>query len=186
MGKKTTEDINVEGFKSFKNAVVNAHSKGLSKIRNSWGVYSAYKHIRKNKWYDIGRPVTENEFYTIIRSVNKMLAEDIVNGKTVVFPHRMGCLELRRYQRGVSLIDGKLKVTYPVDWWGTLNLWYQDKEARDNKILLRNEDKYVYHVKYNKHNALYNNKMFYMFAVNRFIKRKLKENIKAGKIDALW
>ena len=38
----------------------------LHKIRNSIGIYDIYKMLRKNKWLNIGRPLTEHEFYTII------------------------------------------------------------------------------------------------------------------------
>lgn len=157
-----------------------------AKVTNSWGVYDCYKYIRKNKWFDIGRALTEHEFYSIIRKVNKLFAEEIAKGNTVVFPYRMGKLELRKIKRGVSIIDGKLINTYPIDWEETIRLWYEDEEAKKNKTLLRNESEYIYHVKYNKYNAFYNNQCFYEFTLNRFIKKALKENINKGKIDALW
>lgn len=156
------------------------------KVTNSWGVYDAYKAIRKHQWYDIGRPLKEHEFYSIIRGVNDLLAKDIANGKEVTFPSRMGGLELRKIQSGVSIVDGKLKITYPIDWLRTTRLWFEDLEARNNKTLLRNETKYIYHIKYNKFCANYTNQCFYEFKLNRFIKLALKENINKGKIDTLW
>lgn len=174
------------GYTEFKNQVVKSRVRKQAKIRNSWGSYDIYKHIRKNGWYDIGRPVKEHEFYSIIREVNKLLAEEIANGNTVIFPYRMGKLELRKSERGVSLVDGKLKITYPVNWDETIRLWFEDKEARKNKTLLRNEEDYVYHVKYCKHDANYENKSFYQFTLNRFIKQELKKNIEQKKIDTLW
>lgn len=156
------------------------------KVTNSYGVYDAYKHIRKNGWYDIERPIKEKEFYSIVRGVNKYFADEISNGNTVVFPSKMGKLELRKGQRGVSLVDGKLKVTYPINWEDTLRLWFEDKQARENKTLLRSENNYVYNVKYCKHDANYENKSFYEFALNRFIKRELKRKINNGQTDTLW
>lgn len=173
-------------YKEFKNATVKASIKKKAKVRNSWGVYDAYKAIRKNKWYDIGRPVKEQEFYNIIRSVNKLQAEEVSNGNEVHFPHGMGTLELRKIERGVSIVDGKLKNTYPIDWEKTLQLWYNDTEARENKTLVRNDTKYLYHIKYNKHDATYENQCFYEFSLNRFIKKALSKNINKGKTDALW
>lgn len=160
--------------------------KGPFKVTNSWGIYDAYKHIRKKGWYDIGRPLKEHEFYSIVRQVNDYLAENIANGISVTFPSRMGKLELRKNKRGVSLVDGKLKITYPVNWEETMRLWYEDEEARKNKTLLRNEEEYVYHVKYLKYDATYENKTFYQFDLNRFIKKALKTNIKKGITDTLW
>lgn len=173
-------------YNEFTAKICKKRIKKLSKIRNSWGVYDAYKLIRKNKWYDIGRPVTEHEFYSIIRSVNNLLAEEVANGSTVTFPSRMGKLELRKFQKGVSLVDGKLKITYPINWEDTLKLWFEDEEAKKNKTLVRNECDFVYHVRYDKYDATYENKSFYQFTLNRFIKIKLKDKILKGEIDTLW
>ena len=156
------------------------------KITNSIGVYDIYKKIRKNHWYDIGRPLKEHEFYAIIRSINKLLAENIVNGETVVFPASMGKLELRKYPRGVSFVNGKLKNTYPIDWKSTNQLWAEDEEEHQKKTLLRYESPVVYHVRYCKEDATYENKMFYQFRLHQKVRKKLKENIVNGKTDTLW
>ena len=156
------------------------------KITNSIGVYDIYKKIRKNHWYDIGRPLKEHEFYAIIRSINKLLAENIVNGEIVVFPASMGKLELRKYPRGVSFMNGKLKNTYPIDWKSTNQLWAEDEEEHQKKTLLRYESPVVYHVRYCKEDATYENKMFYQFRLHQKVRKKLKENIVNGKTDTLW
>lgn len=161
--------------------------KGMkAKVRDSWGTYDAYKYIRKNGWMDIGRPVTEKEFYAIVRGINKLLAEEIANGQTVKFPLHMGVLELRKFQRGVSFVDGKLKNTYPIDWHNTLLLWEKDEDARKKRIRLRHENEWVYHVRYDSWKAKYENKSFYRFALNTFIKRALSRNINQGNVDTLW
>jgi hypothetical protein len=157
-----------------------------AKVRNSFGVYDIYKLIRKNGWKGIGQPVSEKDFYAIIRGINLLIADNIANGQTVHFPFKMGVLELRKYQTGVSFEDGKLKNRYPIDWYNTLLLWDRDKEAKEKKIRLRHENKWVYHVKYDNWKAGFNNKVFYRFALNTFIKRALSKNIKSGKVDTLW
>ena len=156
------------------------------RITNSIGVYDIYKKVRKNHWYDIGRPLKEHEFYAIIRSINKLLAENIVNGETVVFPASMGKLELRKYPRGVSFVNGKLKNTYPIDWKSTNQLWAEDEEEYRKKTLLRYESPTVYHVRYCKEDATYENKIFYQFRLHQKVRKKLKENIVNGKTDTLW
>lgn len=173
-------------LKDFKVQVTKANVRKKGKVRNSLGVYDIYKTIRRNKWFDIGRPLTEHEFYTIIGRINDYLAEELKLGKTIVFPQRMGKLELLRSKRGVFLKDGKLKVTYPINWDKTLELWYTDEEARRNKTLIRIETDCVFRVLYNRHNANYNNKTFYKFKLNRFIQRALKVNIDKGLIDTLY
>lgn len=176
-----------EGFEEFRKSVQRKGSNTTKmKVTNSFGVYDCYKAIRGNHWFDIGRPLKEGEFYSIIRGINKRLAENLANGETVTFPSRMGVLELRKYESGVQLVEGKLKITYPIDWNETIKLWYEDAEARKKKTLLRIENKFIYHIKYCKEDATYDNKAFYLFTLNEFIKRALKDNIKEGKIDTLW
>ena len=125
-------------------------------------------------------------FYAIIRGVNKLLAKELVEGRCVVFPYKMGKLELMKYRVGVRMDKGKLKVTYPIDWGETLQLWAEDEDARRSKTLLRIETDFIYHVKYCKYDATYENKSFYLFTLNRDIKLALKEAISSGKTDTLW
>lgn len=174
------------GYQEFENKVLKRYGHKKMKVTNSWGAYDAFKHMRKNKWYNIGRPVKENEFYKIIRSVNKLLANEIANGNTVVFPYRMGKLELRKVKRGVSIVNGKMRITYPVDWHSTLKLWYEDEEAKKNKSLIRHEAKEDYSIKYSKFAANYTNMIYYEFDLNRYIRLNLRDNITKGKIESLW
>jgi hypothetical protein len=173
-------------YKEFRNKLLKTEVPRKAKVSNSWGVYDAYKAIRKHKWYDIGRPLKEKEFYSIIRGINDLLAEEIAEGKEVVFPGRMGKLELRKVERGVSIVGGKLKNTYHINWAKTIKLWFEDKEAMANKTLIRDETDYMYFVKYTKYDAAYENQCFYEFVLNRFVKIALKKNIQEGKIDTLW
>lgn len=173
-------------FTEFEEKICKKRIPRTAKVRNSWGIYAVYKHIRKNKWYDIDRPLKEGEFYSIIRKVNKLLADEVAKGNTIVFPSRMGKLELRKYKCGASYVNGRLKITYPIDWQATLRLWYEDPVEREKKTLVRRNNSESFVVKYNKRDANYENRSFYEFALNRFIKQALNENVKKGKIDTLW
>ena len=175
---------NIE-YDEFKSSIQHLQENRTHKITNSLGVYDAYKYIRKNKWFDIGRPLTEHEFYQIIRRVNNYLAEELVNGNDITFPNRMGKLELRK-RNSLPVIDknGNLKVTYAIDWDNTLKLWYEDEEAFNNKILVRLPERNIFRIKYNKNTANHNNKSFIELQVNRNIKVRLKQKIKNNEIDA--
>ena len=175
---------NIE-YDIFKSSIQHLQDNRTHKITNSLGVYDAYKYIRKNKWFDIGRPLTEHEFYQIIRRVNNYLAEELVNGNDITFPSRMGKLELRK-RNSLPVIDknGNLKVTYAIDCDSTLKLWYDDEEAFNNKTLVRLPERNIFRVKYNKDTANYENKSFMEFQVNRSIKTRLKQKIKNNEIDA--
>ena len=170
----------------FRNNNVRPWSQRKMKVTNSFGVYDAYKLIRKNHWFDIGGPVSEKNYYAIIRGINKKLAENIALGDVVIFPECMGKIELRKYPKGVSFKDGKLKNTYPINWGETWRLWKEDAEEREKGTVLRYEEPWVFHAKYIKDKATYENKVFYQFVLNRTIKKTLMENIKNGKTDTLW
>lgn len=175
----------INSYQDFKSAIQGLQNARTHKITNSLGVYDAYKYIRKNKWFNINRPLTEHEFYQIIRRINNYLAEELVNSNDITFPNRMGKLELRK-RNSLPVIDknGSLKVTYAIDWDSTLKLWYNDEEAFNNKTLIRLPERSIFRVKYNKDSANYENKSFMEFQINRDIKTRLKQKIKNNEIDA--
>ena len=177
-----------ESFEQFRKERQKGYGSGRKKFKvsGSYGVYDVYKKLRKTGWPGIGKHVDSKDFYAIIRGINSILAEEIAKGTTIYFPAKMGRLELRKYQKGVSFVNGKLHNTYPVDWKRTFELWYEDPEAKEKKIVIRDEQPWVYHVKYCKFRATYENKTFYQFVVNTFIKDNLRDNIVKGKIDTLW
>ena len=175
----------INSYKDFKSVIQGLQNTRTHKITDSLGVYDAYKYIRKHKWFNISRPLTEHEFYQIIRRVNNYLVEELVNGNDIIFPNRMGKLELRK-RNSLPVIDknGSLKVTYAIDWDSTLKLWYNDEEAFNNKTLIRLPERSIFKVKYNKDSANYENKSFMEFQINRDIKTRLKQKIKNNEIDA--
>lgn len=169
---------------NFRREVLKVEGPRKHKIRNSNGIYDAYKYIRKNKWFNIGRPLTEHEFYTIVRQVNNYLADNLINGEDIILPYKMGTLELRKYTNTIEFCDGKLVTSLPIDWDRTLKLWSEDEEAYKEKTLVKVEDMETFKVIYNKKLANYTNKSFYFFEINRDIKRGLKQKIKNKSIDA--
>lgn len=81
-----------DDFKEFRNQIVRSRDKKTAKVRNSWGVYDAYKSIRKKGWYDLGRPIKEHEFYGVVRGVNSLLAAEIASGNPITFPQEWASL----------------------------------------------------------------------------------------------
>lgn len=171
-------------LEEFKKEILGVGESRKHKVSNSVGVYDAYKYIRKNKWKDIGRPLTEHEFYSIIRRMGDYFAEALCQGYEIIFPARMGRLELRKNAPFIGYKDGKLQAHLTVDWDATLKLWYEDEEAYKNKQLVKSNVPAIFKVLYNRDIANYNNQAFYEFQVNRRIKRTLTKRIRAGRIDA--
>lgn len=168
----------------FRKEVLKVNESRIHEINKSLGVYDAYKWIRKNKWLDIGRPLTEHEFYTIIRQINNLFADNIIEGNDIHLPHRMGDIELRKYENIIEFRNGVLVDSLPIDWDRTLKLWYEDEEAYKNKTLIKMEEKETFRVFYNKRTANYENKSFMQFEANRNLKLRLKQKIKNKTIDA--
>ena len=168
----------------FRRKVLKVDHSRNHKVKNSIGVYDIYKHIRKNKWYDIGQPITEHQFYTIIREVNNVLADNLLKGNDIVFPNKMGRLEVRKFEPIIRFDDNKLTVRLPIDWDRTLKLWSEDEEAYKERTLVKMEEKEIFKVCYNKTRADFPNKGFYQLQINRDLKTALKKKIKLGNFDA--
>ena len=171
---------------NFKRKVLKVEGPRIHKVRNSLGVYDAYKYYRKIKPKDKEYILTESQYFSIIRHINNILAKKIAKGETVELPHRMGALEVRKYDKTIKIgDDGKVYTNLPIDWDKTLKLWHEDEESRINKTLIRVESDELYKLIYNKRNAEYINQSFYEFSFNRELKKQLKQNIKDGVTDAL-
>lgn len=173
-----------ESFTEFRNKVKKVTDKRKHKITGSLGIRAAFLFVQRNKWFNIGRVLKEQQFQQIIRGVNNLLAQELMKGNSITFPLRMGSLELRKYQGSVHNINGKLNINYPINWDATLKLWYEDKESYKNKQLVRYTQKEYIKIIYNKITANYENKAFFQFIANREIKRIITKRIKQGKIDA--
>ena len=170
-------------YEEFRKEILKVDKPRNHKVKGSYGVYDAYKYIRKNKWYGL-EPFTEHEFYTIIRGINKELANYLSIGGTIKLPYGMGKIMLIKVSAKVKFKEGKLVNTKPIDWDKTLKLWYKDRECKDSKILVRVDTKNKFKIIYDKSRARYKNKTLFSFLPNRELKIKLKENIQEGIVDA--
>lgn len=158
--------------------------KGKHKVRNSYGVYDAYKYYRKNKPKDPNYILSESQYFNIIRRINLLLCEDLLNGKDIHLPEAMGYIEVRKANLELKEVNGKLKIPYLIDWYKTKALWEEDEEAKRDKILVRFITDTVYMIKYIKRAATFKHKSFYEFKPNRTLKRTLAKQIKQGNFDS--
>ena len=93
----------IQEYEEFKNSIKKVSSSRTHRVNNSVGVYDIYKDIRKNHWYNIGRPLTEKEFYSIIRTFNKHIADELSKGNDFTLPYKMGTLEIRKYSPNITI-----------------------------------------------------------------------------------
>lgn len=168
----------------FRRRILKVNGPRKHKINNSLGVYHMYKFIRKNKWFDIGGPISEHDFYSIIRTINNYLAELLSRGHDINLPCQMGRLEIRKYDAKITLQGDRVITNLPIDWNKTLKLWSEDEDAYKERTLIKMEEKEIFKVYYNRGKANYTNKSFFQFDVNRELKKKLNHIIKEGRLDA--
>lgn len=175
----------METLGEFKRRIKKVNQPREYKVRNSLGVYDAYKYYRKNKPDSKEYILTESQYFAIIRKINLYLVDELLMGNDVRLPKSMGTIEVRKYDRRVKLgSDGKIYTNLPIDWDKTLTLWYEDEEAFNNKTLVRVEAKEIFKIYYNRESATYNNNSYYEFLFNKDLKIRLKQKIKEGLIDA--
>lgn len=177
----------MEDYSSFRERLLGLSKPRTHKVRDSVGIYDGYKFYRKTKPSDPEYILSESQYFAITRRVNDLLAQELINGHEVTFPKRMGRLEIRKNDSKIRLgVKGDVITNLPIDWDKTLKLWFEDEEAYQNKTLVKVEEKEIFKVYYNRGLANYNNKSYYEFNVNRDLKKRLKQRIKEGKIEAMY
>ena len=167
----------------FESKVLKRHRNKNFKIKNSYGNKNAWRWIKKNKWLNIGQPISERQFGYIIKKINEYLVSKLMSGSDIIFPYGMGKLELVKRKAKIKMENNRVKTNLPVDWKRTLEWWKTDRQAYKNKYLVRHETDMVFKINYSKKNANYKNKNFYQFIPNRRVKQLLSEKIKNNEID---
>lgn len=174
-------------LEEFRKRVLNVHMPRTHKVRNSVGIYDGYKFFRKNGYGSTKYRLSESQYFSITRKINDLLAISLSNGEDVILPFRMGRLEIRKTVGEIKLNkEGKLVNNLPIDWDRTLKLWYEDEDSFNNKVIIKLEENEIFKVYYNRGKANFNNKSFYEFNINRDLKKRLKQNIKDRKIEAMY
>ena len=171
-------------FLGFINSIKRINEPRVHKVRNSYGVYDGFKYYRKIRPKEHKYVLTESQYFSIIRKVNELLGESLICGEDINLPYRLGRLEIRKYSAKITVDGKKVRTNLPIDWDRTLKLWYEDEESYKNKTLIKVEEKEIYKIYYNRNVADFTNKSFYQFDINRELKKRLKQNIKEGKLDA--
>lgn len=154
------------------------------KFKNSYGMNDYYLWLKKNDFFDIEEKLSQSQITKIIRTIHLALLEDLLRGGDILLPYQMGRIELRKSKTKVEIIDGQIVNNLPIDWKRTLELWEEDEESRNNKVLIKSMVNTVFKVCYNRGIAKYGNKTFMLFYPSRNLKLKLKKSIKEGKTDA--
>ena len=95
----------------------------------------------------------DSQYFSIIRLFNKGLIDLLLNNKSVLFPYKMGALEIRKYKTHVLLTEDGIKTNKPIDWESTLALWYEDADSYNNKVLIRRDVDEIFRILFLKNKA---------------------------------
>lgn len=171
-------------FEDFRKSILKVNDKRHHKIKGSLGVREAFRWCRADKFGGSNISVSEEDFHAIVRLVNNLMAAELLEGHDVRFPQKMGQLEVRKFDTYVKLVDGKVKTNRGVDWKATLQLWYEDEEAKENKTLVKVEEKEIFTIFYNRVIANYPNKTLTQFRPNRELAIAIRKAGNEGRIDA--
>lgn len=157
--------------KEFLASVINyAHPKLVS---NSWGVYDYYKYYRKNKPEGKKYVMKEAVFYKLIRRVNQLLADELVENHSLELPYRMGELKIYYEPTKSYIKDGKVKTNRVVDWDETLKLWYEDDQMRKEKRLIYRDLPSKIRFRYDRSKAKFANYVFYEMRLGTELKTRI-------------
>lgn len=166
-------------LEEYKKQVKKVKQSRVHKITNSYGAMDYYRYYRKHRPKESKYILTDSQYYAIIRSVNQKLADKIAYGQSVTLPRRMGEIEVLKNNGNLKLSsDGKVIKKMRIDWDKTLQLWYEDPEARQNKQCVRFESLYNYKISYRRTNTRYKNAWYMTFQPNRLLKKRVSYNIK--------
>lgn len=151
----------------------------------SYKMRDYFFYYRKIKPKKKSYVLTELQYGDIIESVNEKIVQRYLTVGEFILPYRMGTLAIRKRDCTPRLdSNGDLKFPSPIDWRSTLNLWAENPDAHESKVLIKNGQSYCYTQMYVKNKAKYNNKKFFRFKFSRGLKMRVKDAITNGSLDA--
>lgn len=153
------------------------------KVTGSYGVkdiLSFYRSVRKAENLPV---ISDKVFYKIIRTVNNIICDELRASNTVTLPENMGKIYGVKYHTKVEYRNGVLINNHPVDFNKTLKLWYEDPECMKKKVLVRNLDKEIFKLYWDKRGCEMKNKVFYQIIFNRELRLSIRELARQGKYD---
>lgn len=152
-------------------------------------LHDFYKHYKsnymklKNRLISKDSPyyVDKSTYTNILEDFNLLLRKQIIEGKTITIPLRMGNLAIRKYKAKVKVIDGKIKGLAP-NWKETLDLWENDESAYKKKTLVRHLNKntngFIAKIDWLKSSCKIKNRSYFKFIPCRTFKRAVKDVLK--------
>ena len=171
-------------FEEYLKEVKNVHGDRKHKITGSQNTIAGFSYYRKIRPQESKFVLKDYQYLSIIREMNNLLADCLVENKSIRLPSGFGKLEIVKFETK-SWIDegGKFISSKIVDMHNTFKLWHEDEEARLNKIKVRFDEDYIFRIKYSPKGRMYKYNGYFSIKFNRELKHKLSRFIKTSNYD---
>lgn len=149
------------------------------KIPADYGMLDYYNHYKRtNQESNISRKV----YSDVISQFNKKVMELVIEENfEYVMPRLLLSIDVRKDKRRITLREGKVHNTSPIDWKTTRSLWEKDSESKKNKVIVKYRNNhtggYVFRLYCHKYRCRFVNSSAYKFKPSRNFKRMLGKRI---------
>lgn len=175
----------MDSYSEFLKKLKNVSGPRVHKITNSYRTVDGINRYRKVKPKGSEFVVDKGVYLRIIKEMNLLIADSLIENKRFRLPSGLGYLEISKIENSTYIdADGNLKTSKSVDVDTTYRLWYEDEEARAKKTLVRFDNEYTFKLRYPSNRRLYKNHQYFSINFNRALKLKLKDAINKGGYDA--
>jgi len=165
--------------------VKNVYGDRKHKITGSQNTISGFHYYRKIRPKETKFVLKDKEYLSIIREMNNLVADYLIENKSIRLPAGFGRLEICKMENKSWIDDnGKFNTSKLVDIHSTLKLWYEDEEAKANRSLIRFDNDYTFRIKYPQRSRMYEFNKYFSIQFNRQLRKKLSLAIKTGNYDA--
>lgn len=146
-----------------------------NRIKRDFGINDLYEHYldrvkNKTKYYDLDK----KKYKEILVDLNKSISDSIIKGEDFVLPFGF---HVRIKEKKMSY----KKTTLKVDWKSTNELWLNDPQAKEDKVLLyylnQHTNGFSYKWFWDKYRCSGKFKAAYSFIPSRENKKELGRNI---------
>lgn len=148
------------------------------KIISDYGIKDYYKYYCNNS----NNPIDAKKYNKIISEFNKGIVDLIINQSLEYTPPTLQfTFCVRKAIRIPRIKNNKLINTAPVDWKATKELWENNAEAKEKKIIIKflnnHTSKFIFRIKALKTGNYFLNKKLYRFKACRSFQRNLAKRI---------
>lgn len=171
-------------FEDYLKEAKNVNSNRKHKITGSQNTISGFHYYRKIRPQEKEFVLKDKEYLSIIREMNNLVVDYLVENKSIRLPAGFGKLEIIKTETKSWIDDtGKFISSKKIDMNSTFKLWYEDEESRLNKTLVRHDDEFIFRIKYPQNGRMYKYNGYFSIRFNRQLRHKLMLSIKTGNYD---